>query len=283
MSNFNTSITRTLYGSELQTAQFLGIPYVISAKSTLNELFGVETSAVLGDNIYPTVNCFTIGFGGHAQTIGADGTPLTSEVPHLATNVSNYKPLPFVMRQVNDDLSPQEKARYAMRVLKEINGVSYYAYYLRRIDKTNVATQKQIHTLNNDGSTTVVAFVPGDADLVPTPPDLSNAGINVLQAKHAVVTAPLTLVLSTQEIAEIIDASMILYGDDRYAQITELAVVTSVDKNVVLSDQTTFKEAVHAQIAAFTGAAYQLRYINTTLTTTLDAGVSGPLLKVQPV
>lgn len=277
----NVSITRTIYAAELQTASFLGIPYVISPKSTLNERFNIQAASVIPDGVYPTAGYYAIGFGGHANTTGADGTPLTTEVPHLTTDVSNYKPLPFVLRNVNDDLTPLQRSRFALRKLETYDAESYYAYYLCRIDKTGVVTQKQIHTLGEDGTTTVVAFIPGDSNLVPVPPELSNAGINVLQAKHAVVTAPLPISLSLSDIDEIKNAALIIYGDERYALITELALCTGVDKNITLTDTTTFKEAIGVQIAAFTGAGYQLRYINENLTTNLDVGVSAALLKIQ--
>ncbi len=281
MATTTTTITRTFYGAELQTAQLLGIPYVTDAKGTLNARFNVLPNEVMPDDKYPSLVGFTIGFGGHDHTTGTDGTPLTSEKPHLMTDVANYKPLPFVARNINDDLTPQEKAKYGIRVLFSGNDSNTYAlYYVRLINKTGVTTKKEIHTKNSDGTTTISAFTPGDENLVPVAPELSSEGINVLAAKDGVVTAPITLHLTKQEIREIIDAALVLYGDDRYAQISEIGMITGLFKNITLANQEVFREIVFAQTAAFAAAAYQLRHITTEFTAVFDSGVSGPLLKV---
>lgn len=277
MSNF---VTRTFYGNDLQTCQFLGLPYVIDPKSTLNERFDILKEQGLPDGVYPRARYLSIGLGGHRNTTGAQGIGLTTEVPYLATNASNYKPLPFVLRAVNDDLAPSQRARYAMRRIETHNAESYVAYYLRRLSMDGVSVEKTILTKNEDGSVTPTPFVPSDENLVPTPPVMTNEGVNLLLAKNGVINARVPLIMSTDEMKELQDAATIIYGDPAYAIISEMTLCTGVDRVIQLSDGSNFNEAICVQSAAFVNTLHQARFTNDGIDSAINVGVSEPLLKI---
>lgn len=273
-------VTRTIYGAALQTAMFLKLPYVIDPKSTLNERFEILQDQDLPDGQYPGARYFAIGSGGHRNYSGADGEGLTTEVQHLATNAAGYRPLPFILRAITDDLTPTQRARYALRRVETHNGQSYVAYYLRRIDMSSVTIEKQIRTTNEDGSVTPIAFVPSDENLTPVPPELPNVGVNVLAAKSAVVSAQLPINMSPDEIREFMDAVTIIRGDVNYAIISEILLCTGFDRVIQLPDTSNFNEAIGVQVAAFSNTLHTARFISEGIDSHIDAGANEPLLKV---
>lgn len=277
------NVTRTIYSSYIQAHQFLGLTLELPPNSTLNQRLNILPDAVVPEGVWPWARYFCIGLGGHAQTAGADGIGLTREVQHKATDAAQYKPLPFVLRAVNDDLTPLERTKYALRRLETHNSVNYVAYYLRRIDMDGVVVEMQIRTQNEDGSETITTFVPTTDDLVPTPPDLDNLGVNPLEGKHAVVTARLPITMNADEMKELMDAAKIIYGDERYAIISELALCTGADQVIQLSDSSNFREAIGVQIATHTNTMHIAKFTQEGIDSYIDVGANEPLFKISPV
>ncbi len=144
------NICRTVYGSALQTAKQLGLPYDVKANSTLNEKFGILSSVSLASDDIPNMRYFVIGNGGHQMTIGANNIAKPEPIQHLATDAALYNQIPFVLREPENDLSPSERLKYALRRSETHQGRPYYAYYLRRLDLTGV--------------TEIIASFPGDIE-----------------------------------------------------------------------------------------------------------------------
>lgn len=273
------TVTRTIFGSALQTAQMLGIRHVLKPNTTLNERFGILTDAVLADGIYPRVNYFCIGNGGHQMVAGADGIPLTKAVQHRATDAALYKPLPFVLRAANNDLTPLERANYALRTIETYGGATYYAYYLKRIPMTNVAVVSELRNVSA-GVTTAVNFEATSANLVPTPPVVSNVGANTLLGDYVTCSARMSISLTEAECTELLNASKIIFGDESYAIISEIGICSGVDKVIALSDNTNFKEAVAVQVVSHISALHALKFTSTGINGLYDLGTNEPLLSV---
>lgn len=273
--------TRTVYASKLQTAMLLGLPYVVDENSTLNERFSVEADAVLADDVYPRMKYMAYGNGGHKVVVGADNTAYTTALQHAPSDAAPFKPLPWVLRQVSADLSPQERAKYAMRCVQTYNGDQYFAYYLKRLDMANLLIKMQLRTVV-DGVTTSVDFVPGPENLVPTPTELANAGANELLAKYLTVSALLTLTLTETDVQEMLNVSRIIRGDENYAIISELCLCSGADKVIGLTDGSNFKEAIAAQVMSFVSTMHQMRYTANGLVSLLDVGTNEPLYVVAP-
>lgn len=272
---------RTIYGSALQVAQMLGVPYVIKANTTLNERFEILQDAVIADSIYPRVAYFCIGNGGHQSEQGADSIPLVRQVQHRATDASVYKPIPFVLRAINNDLTALERAKYALRRLEVHSGISYYAYYLKRIPLDNVTVDMEHRTTDDSGITTATTFIATPANLVPLPPLLSNVGTNVLTDEYVTVAARLSIALTKEECTEILDACRIVRGDDRYAIISEIGICSGAPKVVLLEDNTNFEEAVGVQITTHVATFHQVRYAASGIGGLFDLGTAEPLFALD--
>lgn len=269
-------VTRTVYGSALQTSMLLGIPYVAPEFSTLNKRFNVLPDAVLADKEYPHMTLMCYGNGGHKVVTGADGIGYTKIQQHEPDDAAPFKALPWCLRPTNNDLTPVERAKYAMRVVATYNGETYFAYYLKRLNMNGVTVRMQKRTVDN-GNVTSVDFVPTADNLVPVPNELANSGSNALIADYLTVSALLSVTLSEADCAEILNVSRIIFGDDNYAIISEIGLTSGADKVIGLTDGSNFKESIVSQVVSFIGAFHQVKYTASGITGLFDVGTNEPL------
>lgn len=274
------TVTRTVWGSSLQTAMFYGIKLDIPKYSTINERHQVEATAILPDGIFPTIKYFGIGTGGARIVAGADGNPRTEEIQHQADDASLYKPFPFVLRSIDNDLTPLQRTKYAMRVIETFNNQQYVAYYLKRMDLSQAVLNRESRTINN-GVTTSSMFTPTAANLVPTPPAISNEGANIITSDYIAVYSEVPMVFTKEECDELLNASLIIYGSEDYAIISEISICSGLDKVIQLPDSSNFNEAVCAQVVAFVATFHAIKFTNDGINGKYDVGVVEPLLKIQ--
>jgi hypothetical protein len=270
---------RTVYGAYLQTCQLMGLPFVLKANTTLNEKLGIEATATLSANEMPRVRYFTIGNGGH-DVKSAGGKNIPVALQHKPSDPVPFSMIPFVLRQIDDDLTPTQRERYGLRRTKVYNGVSYFEYYARRIDLTGVTAKMYYHDVNA-GSTTKTEWVPDSTNLSPVPPDISNTGTNVASGDYLTASARISLMLDSFDLAEIINAVNIIYGDKDWAIISELGMCSGVDR--VISTTTSgnstinFNEVVGCQVHSHMKGIHLLQYVNSELGKSYDVGATEPL------
>lgn len=273
-------IVQTVYGSYLQTCQYLKLPFVPKEHSTLNEKFQCNDDIALLATDMPHLKYVAIGNKGHQYSTGADGVPLINILPHQPTDAALYGHLPFVLRPMDNDLTPAERVNYRMRVIEEYDGVRYAAYYLRKLDFSTTVPQMEHREIDN-GYINTTPFNPSVSNLNPVPPVLPPNGVLVSTGHAVAVTAKLPFSMSPWEINELLAACLIKYGDDRYAVITEIALVSGVDKTVngeFAGVVTGYTDAIAAQVCAHIAASYAAKYCNTGIDVLLDIGAVNPLL-----
>ena len=275
------NITRTAYGSALQTTLFDGIPFDLIPFTTLNENFNVLSGQAPAAGVIPKATYFCIGNGGHQLATGTGGVALIEEVPHLATDAGLYSYLPFILRAINNDIPAGTQAAYALRKQITVAGQQYFAYYLKRIPTNASVIGLTLETVNN-GTTTSVAFTPTAANLTPTPPVINNTGVNVLTSQYVNVSATMPMVFTQQECTELLNAATILYGDPAYAIISEMGICSGVDYPITLSTGVTFIEAIAVQICSFINTMHVIQYTATGITGSYQVGSNDPLLVLQP-
>jgi len=274
------SVIRSIFSAHLQTAKSLQRPFTILPNSTLNQKFNLFPNEVPSPNEYPVLGYLGIGNKGASYDITTSGYVLTTPLPHLPRHASLYNFIPFVIRDIANDLSSTERFKYRLRVPITVGGVRYVAYYLRTLAIDNVIPAVELRNVNN-GIITTNSFSPALSDLSPTPPNLSNVNLNNPNGDYLVSTAKVTFVLNQQDIAEILQACDILFGDPRYAVINEIAMVHGVDKvvqgtfgNTVMN----YTDVISAQVAAFLSQYHALTTNTTQVQIELDIGSVEPLL-----
>lgn len=276
------NIVRTVYSSYLQTCSLLNLPFELKANTTLNEKFNVQSKVAPTADQDPSLGYFAIGNGGHRYITGADGISVPEPVQHRATDAALFNHLPFVLREPQLDLTPAQRANYALRKQVTYNGKSYWAYYLKRFTRDNVKAAMEYRVVNN-GVTVVSPFVPNASNLNPTPPDLSTSGVNVVTGDYVAATAKFELNLTAEDVVELLHAAEVIYDNDAYAIISEIALCTGVDKVVSVpgvSGNFNFNEAIAVQVATFCSIHSAVKFSQNGLQIVLDVGSAEPLFNL---
>lgn len=270
-------VTRTVYGSRLQTMLQCKLPFSTDQYTTLNEKFSVNAGILPSTGLYPAAQYYCIGNGGHTLAQGTGGVALTQVNQHLPTDAALFRHLPFALRATNNDLSNSDQQKYGLRVQETHGGNPYYAYYLKRIPVDSAVVSTAIQTVNGN-TVSSSGFVPSAANLAPTPPALDTNNVNLLSGQYANVSATLPLVLTASEITEVLNAVTIMYGDPAYAIISEIGLTSGVDYPIVLPNSNSMNEVISAQIVAFIATMHVLQFTSTGINGSFDVGTNEPLL-----
>lgn len=311
------SICRTVYGSALQAARYIGVNHLIPENACLNQYVGslnkygmtIASSGIQPRLVNPNIGAFTllaynetedtpdmevrylaIGNMGHKNYTSADQStpPYTGPVPHMARHAGLYGQIPYALLLPNNDLSAQERLKYRFRAWVSINNQLYIAYFLRKItDELALPSVEMKYVTVNNGVATEQTFVPTVNDLNnPTKPGNVGAPIPTT-GDYLATTAPLTINLSAAEVQRLIQVAEILFGNPEQAIISEFAICHGLDKPAyhswdgqTISTASTHPEAVGVQVSTFLTAYYALQYSNDGLTINLNLGAVEPLYGV---
>lgn len=272
--------TRTIYGALLQTAQRFQQALPILPNSTLNQKFEVFQNLIPGVDEMPFTQYFAIGLKGVTIDIGVDGLYVTKYREYDPRWASLLSHVPFVMRRVSEDLTPAERVPYRMRHIEVHNGVTYAAYYLKKLVLDTTAVGAEYRTIVND-IVTSNAWEPTLANLNPTPLTPNPNQVIMTGDDYVSATKKLQLVFTPNDIQEIMDAVNIIYGNPDYANITEVALVSGVDR-VVTGDfngiPSGYTEAIYAQVNDFVKTSISCPNALKGQTIDVDAGSNEPLL-----
>lgn len=278
------NITRTIYGAKLQTAKQMLMPFRLDAIATLNSKFNILADQLPPVDTYPGMRYIAIGNGGHRFQAGTDGIPYPETLAHAADDAALFHHLPFVLRPVGNDISPVERVKYALRRIEQWRGANYIAYYLKRLDFTGAEVEMNFTHVEN-GQSVTRPFVPDSSNLNPVPRQLSANGINVVNGDYLSASANLGIILDTAAIAEFMAAVEIIYQEDNYAVISEIAICSGIDKVVTLTDPGlpafNFNEAIAVQVNSFIQAFSALKFNNNGFQLALDCGATEPLFTIN--
>lgn len=279
--------SRVYSGLSLQIAQYFGINLPILNYSTLNEKFTINASASLGTNELPRVSYFGVGNGGHKSQSGVNNFPLLSNEIHRSRDTGMFNQLPLVLRPISDDLTTAQQALYCLRRVENHNGADYFAYYLKRFDKSGLQIKVQDRIVDENQETTLLPFEPQSTDLSPEPEDLSNGGVNSVTGKYISATVNLKIPFSPFDAEELLAACEVIYGSEYYAVISEIGLVSGVDRTVNVTDghggTISFNEVVCAQIVNHIPAIQPVFSQRNGFDLIAEVGGIEPLLNLQIV
>lgn len=273
-------IVRTVYGAYLQTCQLLDLPVIIKPNSTLNEKFNIHTNIAIADSDRPAMLYVGIGNGGHRMVVGSNGIGKPEIIQHTPRHAALYNQLPFVLRLPSEDLIPTERAKYRLRRLETHDGTTYVAYYLKKLDMTNTVPQLELRTVTN-GVTNSTVFSPTIADLNPTPPAINPGGVLTTTGDYIAATGKVPFTMDANEVAEFLNVANIIYGDEGYAMISEIALCSGVDRTVVgdfNGSSSGYIDSIGVQIMNFIGQFVHVPSNNSGIDIEFDVGSVEPLL-----
>lgn len=274
-------ITRTVYGSKLQSSKLLGLQHVIDANTTLNEKFDIQSGVMPNPADDPDVRYFAIGRGGHRPITGADGIAYTTPINHRASDAACFHHMPFVLRDVNNDLTPEQRSKYALRKQETHGGYNYFAYYLKRLDLNGVVPEMR-YTQVVDGVETTVPYTPTSSNLNPEPPEVSSSGVTTTDGNYLSTTASIKVAFDANDVLELLEVARIIYGNELVAVVSEIALCSGVDKIVpgpaAGGGNISYSEAIGVQVATHITTHYPMAFSNQGFEFTIDLGATEPLI-----
>ncbi len=226
-------VTTQLMGNKIAIAALTKSNVIVDQYTTLNEVHDVMAATSIGEKNGADfkLQYYGIGIKG-AQFQGNDvnGIPRMIVNQHQPTNVNAFYPIPFVVREITNDLSNAERARYRMRVILVVNNVTYVAYYLKLTGFSSFVPSLKIVTKDaNTGNEVPDTYVPQQDAMHPQPIAAKPDGTVPVSNQYVTASGRLDLSLDTNELEEIKNACRILFGDASYGAINEYYIVNGID------------------------------------------------------
>lgn len=254
----NRLLTHTVWGQTLMTANALGIEYPVLQHTTLNELYRVQENARLERHERPRIGYYCIGMGGHGtSSFNFNGKTFAKPdlYKHDPKDAGLYEPIPFVLRRTNNDLTPEERANYGLRVKRDFNGVEYFAYYAKRINTSTSEIRILQDTVVN-GKLTSVPYVPDSSNLSPARPTLSPRGVVVASNEKLRNNLEISINFTAEDARNLLEVGRILFdGNEDATIISEIALCSGVDRIVTGqgggNQPIQYNEILACQVAAF--------------------------------
>lgn len=278
----NVNVTRTYNASYVQSLLYLDTPFRLIPNTTLNERYAIQSGVLPADGKKPTLNVMTIGNKGHYTTVSTtDGSDEYGIRPFNSDFVNNYNTIPFALREVNNDFSGTQLAKYCLRKIETYGGKQYFAYYGRVID-TSTAVPELYEVTNNNGVLTVVPYVPTTDGLNPVPPVIQNNGTVVGSNKVITSIAIISVRLDANDIQEIVNAHRIRTNSQRTPVISEIGLCTSVLQQVQgqsgSASTFVYDEALVCQLNVHIGCNHPIGTSTRGFTLNFNVGGAEPLL-----
>lgn len=268
---------KTMYNTQIELARALTQLYVPLTDSTLNQKFNVGDNApALNAGEYPTLGYFAIGNGAHSGRVTGTGTVIDIS-QHNVVHAALYNHIPFIIREVNNDLTNVERAKYGLRVQETYNGADYFVYYLKKLDLASATAIGVEEVTVSNGAITSASYQTTPAQLDPVVIPVSNTSANASTGKHIKVSSELEILLDSNDIQEIVNAIDIITGDIAFAVISEVATVTAVPGTINHPfDNVGYTEALYAQVANFIPTNVDLKFTTTEVKLVSSIGHTSP-------
>lgn len=271
---------RTILGAHLQTHLLLDKQPEILKNSTLNEKFNVGATETLNEGERPALKYITISNGGHYMAVSTNGVQYPKANVHKPDDFALFNHIPFVCREVENDLTSAERIKYRLRVIDYINGKAYAIYYGRVLDLSESSPTVNIVSVQN-GISSLKAFEPTLSNLSPTPTNLNPNGVNSTTGNYLASNSLTSISLNNVDIAEIINACDIMYGDIHTAIISEIGLCTGIDRQIngdFNGKQQKYTEVVACQLYSTSACFHDLCSISSRLVLNLNIGSAECLL-----
>lgn len=229
----NQLVSPTAAGVMISAAVNTRQPVEILQYMTLNELYGVLADESIGVKHGKdfVMGYYGIGIGG-SRSIGNDSFGLEDRqvYQHKATDFNAYHPIPFVVREISNDLDPVQRTMYRMRVVRPIGDKIYVLYFLKKINFTEFKPSMKVCTRDpNTGAENSYPYIPKKEDIQPTPGNLSTTDSIPLTDTYVKGDGKLDLSLNVDDLNEVRNACRILYGNANKAAINEMYIVHGIE------------------------------------------------------
>lgn len=275
----------TIVGMIRQSCEYFGIPVTILPNTTLNQKLGIFADEVLNSTDVLRTRYLAVGNGGHDFTISSrpGRKKKWKSLGHNRTHTGLFNQVPWVLRLLEDDLTPEQRLRYRLRRVETHGGLRYAAYYLRVLDLTETTVKAELRHVE-DGVTTSRPYVPMLEHLSPVPDTLVTGEEVTTSGDYAAVSSLVKFHMTPEDVQEFITAVNIIEGEEGLATISEIGVCSGVDRTLsgeFIGGTQAYTEAIAVQIMNHIPAAWVMEYMTLGATLNFDAGNVEPLLTVE--
>lgn len=256
-------IVRTIHSIVLDAVKKRAKTYPLLPNTTLNEKFDVEINKQNESEIDPVLKYFVIG-NGNIISFGTN----TEEVANINMAYANHKVkdsalynhVPFIVREVSNDLTLAEQASYRLRVTKTIGSVDYAGYFAKVIPDDGDSVSISTIVKSNTGEISISSFDTNDPELLNPAPSETHGDITADASSYIAVTATDNITLTYDDIVEIKNGIDLWYSEDTVEKrshfINEIGLCSGGD--ITTDDGRT--ESVYTQLCFIleTGTEYDL-------------------------
>lgn len=242
---------RTMYASKLDLCQKFNVPYVINSNTTLNEKFEIEIDKELPNDTYPYLQYMAIGTGGVFINDSLDGLNISKHGP---MDGALFEHIPFIIREPDKDLVPAQREKYRLRKEETINGAPYICYYLKELDNIRVEDNFYSVSTVNERSSMALYNTNNSKILNPEPRHTMKDHIDVESNSYAAIVAKVDVSLSDDELEEINQNMIIMYGEDNTKYLSEIALCSGLD----ITTEETHLEAICVQTMFFVDIEFKV-------------------------
>lgn len=264
----------TIWGHAVTLAALYGIDYIPTENTTLNEAYNILAGVNLSTKPKPMY--VTVGLGGTDSKTNPSGIDILLNVRHEVNHANLYKPTPWILREVNNDIPANVRVNYALRKKVNYNGIEYIAYYLKKLDAVGSDLTMKTQYYNHEEDT-LTDYTPGTDILNPIKPEVLPETMNVLTTDSLRTSVGVSWSITDFDRDELINAANIVYGPLDVVRLTEFGLVTATPSEIT-ADNITYTEAHMAQISNFNILDLALDILNGTTTIPITAGDAEPLV-----
>lgn len=232
--------------------------------TTLNELYEILADESVGrkDGKDFVLGYYGIGIGG-SRSIGLDSNGLEGRrvYQHKATDFGAYYPIPFLIREIGDDIDPETRRKYRIRVVRKIGDKIYVMYYLKKINFLEFdATMKIGERDPVTGNEQERPYIPVKEDLTPTPYELVSTNDVPITNKYVNGTGKMDLTLDGNDLEEVRNVCRVLFNDSSKAAINEMYLVYGIESrnegDIANGGTVDYEELQSACVSYFITEAY---------------------------
>lgn len=274
---------RTIYGALIDTCNRFNSDLPILENSTLNEKFGVAVGEKPRIGERGVCQYFAIGLKGTDINLGTDGLYETKYREYSPQSAALYGHCPFVIRPLDNDLTPSERQNYRMRCIVPIAGIQYVCYYLKKAD-LQYANEVLVQRKLVNGQVSQSAWAPELAHLNPVPLLTQPGQVLITGDDYVAASKVLKLEFTPADIQNIMEACNIIYGSPNKANITEIGLVSGIERQVVFgqgNQSGQYTEAIYAQLTDILHSTVSCPNAYMGQTLYVDAGSNEPTLLVS--
>lgn len=221
--------TKTILNSQRRLEGAMDVNQTNDTHTTLNRKYNISPNEVLAAGTVPKIQFFGIGINGYRNISDTNDAE-----PHqvLMDNMDLYQPIPIRMRPIENDLTPEERANYRMRVIQSVDGGSdlFACYYLKRLEVLDDAVNFTI----KDSEGVETPYEMDYSKLTPTPPVPSVGGVNQAAQDQITVSVDTRAIITGNEVHEAIN--YMFGGNLNKARISEIGIYQGQDRTTAATD-----------------------------------------------